>query len=94
MHKTSNCLILFLIEVVQFFSIVLYYVVSFHSEYSNIWILNMDFMFSLDPSLQSQITNIEGMWIWKKQIYKSFLYPLYYYILTILMKKLDFSIVQ
>lgn len=35
MHKTSNCLILFLIEVVQFFSIVLYYIVSFHSEYSN-----------------------------------------------------------
>lgn len=65
----------------------------------NIRIQNMDFMFSLDPSLQSelshsQITNIEGMWIWKKQIYKSFLYPLYYYILTILMKKLDFSIVQ
>lgn len=65
----------------------------------NIRILYMDFMFSLDPSLQSelshsQITNIEGMWIWKKQIYKSFLYPLYYYILTILMKKLDFSIVQ
>lgn len=65
----------------------------------NIRIQNMDFMFSLDPSLQSelshsQITNIEGMWIWKKQIYKSFLYPLYYYILTILMKKLDFRIVQ
>lgn len=65
----------------------------------NIRIQNMDFLFSLDPSLQSelshsQITNIEGMWIWKKQIYKSFLYPLYYYILTILMKKLDFSIVQ
>lgn len=65
----------------------------------NIRILNMDFMFSLDPSLQSelshsQITNIEGMWIWKKQIYKSFLYPLYYYILTILMKKLEFGIVQ
>lgn len=65
----------------------------------NIRILYMDFMFSLDPSLQSelshsQITNIEGMWIWKKQIYKSFLYPLYYYILTILMKKLDFRIVQ
>lgn len=35
MHKTSNCLILFLIEVVQFFSIVLYYIVSFHIEYSN-----------------------------------------------------------
>lgn len=35
MHKTSNCLILFLIEVVQFFSIVLYYIVSFHSEYLN-----------------------------------------------------------
>lgn len=35
MHKTSNCLILFLIEVVQFFSIVLHYIVSFHSEYSN-----------------------------------------------------------
>lgn len=65
----------------------------------NIRILYMDFMFSLDPSLQSelshsQITYIEGMLIWKKQIYKSFLYPLYYYILTILMKKLDFSIVQ
>lgn len=65
----------------------------------NIRILYMDFMFSLDPSLQSelsysQITNIEGMLIWKKQIYKSFLYPLYYYILTILMKKLDFSLVQ
>lgn len=65
----------------------------------NIRILNMDFMFSLDPSLQSepshsQITNIEGMLICKKQIYKSFLYPLYYYILTILMKKLDFRIVQ
>lgn len=65
----------------------------------NIRIQNMDFLFSLDPSLQSelshsQITNIEGMWIWKKQIYKSFLYPLYYYILTILMKKLEVGVVQ
>lgn len=62
MHKTSNCLILFLIEVVQFFSIVLYYIVV---STVNIRILYMDFMFSLDPSIQSelshsQITNIEG----------------------------------
>lgn len=96
MHKTSNCLILFLIEVVQFFSIVLHYIVSFHSEYSNSIHGFYVQLGSLTTVWTKSFSNDQywRMLIWKKQIYKSFLYPLYYYILTTLMKKLDFSIVQ